>query len=134
MWTLSRILPGSSEFLSYLLELDNSGRFGDIAIASMTRIEGDVIEFTLLGSLQRASDRLSSLEVALNSLPTTVSLTSISATSGTLNIEGTSPNEDDVLLYLQSLEASSKFDEVSIDMTRIEDGGMRFSLVLKTGV
>ena len=132
--TISGRAPSEQGVLSYLLMLDTSGRFGDIAIANMTRIEGDGMEFTLIGTLQTENDSVSFIEVAVLSLPTTISLTSMSTSNGILTIDGRSLNEDDVLSYLQSLEASGRFREVNITaMTRIEDGGMEFSLVLKTG-
>lgn len=132
--TISGQAPSEMEVLSYLMNLDTSGRFGEITITNMSRIEGRGMDFTLLGSLQTQSDVVSSIEVALSSLPTTISVTSVSTTNGTLTINGRSPDEDEVLSYLQELEASGKFREINItSMTTMEDGGIEFSLVLKTG-
>jgi len=132
--TISGRAPSEKGVLQYLLNLDSSGRFGDITITNMTRIEGDVMEFTLLGSLQMERDTVSSIEIAVNSLPTTVSLTSFSTTNGMLTINGRSPNEDDLLSYFQNLESSGKFHEIIINtIARTEDNGMEFSLALKTG-
>ena len=132
--TISGRAPTEKQVLGYLTELDASGRFGDITITSMSRVEGEGMDFTLLGSLQGQNDRVSSMEAALNSLPTAISVTSVSTMDGTLNIDGRSPDESQILLYLQSLEASGKFNDITItSMTRIEGGGMSFSLVLKIG-
>ena len=132
--TISGRAPSEREVLEYLTALDASGRFGEISIANMSRIEGEGMDFTLLGSLQTQSDVVSSIEVALSSLPTTISVTSVSTTNGTLLINGRSPDEDEVISYLQKLEASGKFREINItSMTTMEDGGIEFSLVLKTG-
>ncbi len=119
---------------SYLRKLDTSGRFGEIAITSMSRIEGEGMDFTLLPSLQTPSNGVSSMRVVLNSLPGHIRLNSISSTNGIVTITGKSPDEDEILSYLRDLEASGRFPEVTISsMARIEDGGMDFSLVLKIG-
>ena len=130
--TISGWTPSQQEVLSYIQKLDTSGRFGEITVTSMSRIEDGGMEFTLLGSLQTPSKGVSSIEVALKSVPTTISLTSVSSTDGALAISGRSPDEDGVLSYLQDLEASGKFSEITISsMTRNEEGGMDFSLILK---
>jgi type IV pilus assembly protein PilM len=132
--TISGRAPSEKGVLGYLLNLDSSGRFGDITITNMTRTEDDVMEFTLLGSLQMERYTVSSIEIAVNSLPSTVSLTSFSITNGILTINGRSPNEDDLLSYFQNLESSGKFHEIIINtITRAEDDGMEFSLALRTG-
>jgi len=134
MLAISGQAPSERGVLSYLRKLETSGSFGEITIANMTRIEGEAMDFTLLGSIQTQGEVAGSMAVVLSSLPTGISLTSVSSTNGTLTISGRSPDEDKVLLYLQTLEASDKFREISItSMTRIEDGGIDFSLVLKTG-
>jgi len=134
MLTISGRAPTERDVLSYITKLDTSGRFGDIAITNMTRMEDEGMEFTLLGSLQAEGSGVSSIEVAVKNLPTTVSLTSVSSTNGRLTMNGSSPNEEDILSYLQKLQASGKFREITIiSMTRVEDGGMEFSLVLEIG-
>jgi len=132
--TISGRAPSEREILAYLKELDTSGRFGEISIANMSSIEGGGMDFTLLGSLLTQSDLISSIEVALSNLPTTISVTSVSTTESTLTINGQSPDEDKVISYLQELEASGKFHQINISSMRtMEDGGIEFSLVLKTG-
>ena len=136
--TISGRAPSEKQIVEYLAELDASGRFGEITITNMSRIEGEgeseEMDFTLVGTLQPQSEVASSTEVALSSLPTTVNVTSVSSSEGTLTINGRSPDEDEVLLYLQDLEASGKFDEITItSMTTMEDGGREFSLVLEIG-
>jgi type IV pilus assembly protein PilM len=134
--TISGWAPSEREVSSYISNLGTGGRFGEITVANMSRIEGEGegMDFTLLSSLQTEGDGTSSIEIALNNLPATISLTSVSSTDGTLTINGSSPDEDGILSYAQSLEASGEFSEITISrMTRIEDEGMDFSLVLKTG-
>lgn len=129
--TISGQAPGEREVLSYLMKLDTSGGCGEITISDMSRIEGGGMDFTLVGSLEKESDIASAIEVMLNSLPSTITLTSVSSTNGELTINGGTPDEDEFLSYLQSLEVSGKFLEITIaSMTRIEDEGMDFSLVL----
>ncbi|MFC2048096.1 PilN domain-containing protein [Chloroflexota bacterium] len=125
--------PSEREVLSYLKQLETSGSFSEITIANMNRTEGEAMDFTLLGNIQTQGEDANSMVVVLGSLPTGISLTSVSSTNGTLIINGRSPDEDEVLLYLQTLETSGKFSEISISSTtNIEDGGISFSLVLQT--
>ena len=132
--TISGRAPSEKQVLTYIMELDASGRFGEITIANMSRIEGEGMDFTLLSSVQTQGNGVSSIEMALSSLPATISLANVSSTDGTLTINGRSPDESEVLSYLKDLEASGKFSEINItSMTTMEDGGIEFSLVLKTG-
>ena len=137
--TVSGQALNAKRVLSYLLRLDRSGRFGDIAItnmtsANMTGITSEGMDFTLLPSLQPPAKWVSSIEAAIDGLPTTIRVTSITSIGGTLTINGWTPLEDVVLLYLKDLEATGKFLEINItSMTRVEDGGMDFSIVLKLG-
>lgn len=73
----------------------------------------------------------SNLEVATDSLPSTVALTSISYSSSLLTISGKSPSEAEVLFYARKLESSGQFSETIIaSMKRMEDGSMTFTLLL----
>ena len=132
--TISGRAPSERGVSSYIGNLVAGGWFGEITITNMSRVEDGGMDFTLLSSLQTESSGTSSIEVALNRLPATISLTNVSSTDGTLTVNGRSPDEDEVLSYVQDLEASGKFSEITISrMTRIGDEGMDFSLVLKTG-
>jgi len=132
--TISGRAPSEKQVLKYIMELDASGRFGEITITNMGRAEGEGMDFTLLSRPQTQSDGVSSIEVVLSSLPTAISLTNVSSTDGALTINGRSPDKDKVLSYLQDLEASGKFSEITIsNMSRNEDAGMDFALILKAG-
>ncbi len=133
--TVSGRAPSEKNVLEYLAELDASGRFGEINISNMSRVGDEGVDFTLIGSLQtRGKEEVSSSEIALKSLPTSISVTSFSSTDGTLTISGKSADVGAVLAYLQVLTASGKFGEITISsMTAAEGGGMNFSLVLVTG-
>ena len=134
MLAISGQAPSERTVLSYLKQLETSGSFSKITIANMNRIEGEAMDFTLLCSIQTQGEGANSMSVVLSSLPTGISLTSVSSTNGTLTINGRSPDEDEVLSYVRDLEASDKFREITItSMTTIEEGGMEFFLVLKTG-
>jgi Tfp pilus assembly protein PilN len=63
-----------------------------------------------------------------------VTLTTITAGEGSLDIEGVAPNADKIFAYLRGLEASGEFPQITIvDIKRTSDGNMTFSLALKTG-
>jgi Tfp pilus assembly protein PilN len=123
------------EILSYLKKLDASGRFSQINIAGL-RSEGGETDFTLtLGSREEPDGEVSgSLGVVISSLPSAVSLESITQSDGTLTINGWAPGEEEVLSYLKNLDASGKFSEITItSLKRIEGKGMDFTLTLSRG-
>ncbi|MFH1087612.1 MAG: pilus assembly protein PilM [Chloroflexota bacterium] len=127
--------PGESDVLSYLGNLNADGRFGEFTVRSMSRIEGKGIDFVLVGGPTKPRIEASSIEVATASQPATIVVTSIGYADGSLTIGGSSPDEDQVLLYARSLEASGRFADVVIaNMTRSPGGEMIvFSLVLRAG-
>ena len=132
--TITGISPSEKDILSYITKLDSSGRFGNIVITDMTRTEDGDIDFTIVGTLQTQSIGASSMEVTLGSLPAGVNLTGVNSDEGTLTVNGIAPNSDRVFSYLRALEASRKFNEITItSMTRTAEGNTIFSLVLKTG-
>ena len=124
--------PSERGVLSYLDILNSTGGFAEITISNMTRINDEWMYFTLLGNLEKQSTAVSDVEVALKSLPITITLVDVSYANNALTINGWSEDEDELLSYLQDLEASGKFSEVSItSMNRAEDEGMDFVLVLR---
>ena len=136
MMILNGSSPSEAEILSYLRNLDASGRFPDITFTSVRKIDVEGVDFTLtLGSLDRQNDGTNgNLGVIVSSLPSTLSLTSISHGDGILTITGRSPGEVELLSYLRSLDNSGRFAEVIItSMRRVEDEGMDFTFVLRVG-
>jgi len=130
--TITGKAPGESQILSYIQELDDSGRFGDITIIDLIRTD-DGIDFTLLGTIEVQGIGASSLEIALGSLPAGVSLTGVRTDIDRLTVDGIAPNEEKIFSYLRALEASARFKEIVIsNMIRIADE-MDFTLILKTG-
>jgi len=74
------------------------------------------------------------LEVTVNSLPETVSLSSISHTSNAMTIKGRAPGEEDFLSYLRALEASERFSRITITNLWITaQGNIDFSVILSVG-
>lgn len=126
--------PSEKGVLSYLDKLNSSGKFAEITISNMTRINDELMDFTLLGDLDKQSTEVSGVEVVLKNLRATISLVNVSYTDNALTVNGRSTDEDEFLIYLQDLEASGKFSEVAItSMTRTEDEEMDFVLVLREG-
>ena len=117
--------------LSYISSLDESGRFGNITVTDMTRDEDDNLVFTLVCTLQQQSIGATSMEIALGSVPPSLVLSSVNATDTTLNIRGSSPTESKIFAYLRALEASQKFNEITVErIAKNPDGEMDFSLIL----
>jgi len=126
--------PSEKGVLSYLDKLNSSGKFAEITISNMTRINDELMDFTLLGDLDKQNTEVTGVEVVLKNLPTTISLVNVSYTDNALTVNGSSTDEDELLAYLQDLEASGKFSEVAItSISRTEDEGMDFVLVLREG-
>ena len=89
---------------------------------------------TALSSIEKRNNEANSIEVAVNSLPGTINLTSISYADSTLTVNGWSPGEEEVLSYLRDLDTSGRFSNITVtSMKRIEDEGMNFALVLRAG-
>jgi len=136
--TINGWSPSEAELLSYLMSLDASGQFSEITFTSVGRIEGEGVDFTsALGGLDKqVSGANSNFKVIVNSLPSTISLSSISHVNHTLTINGWSPSEAEALLYLRSLDNRGGFSEITIaSMKRVEDEGegMDFTFALKVG-
>lgn len=131
--TISGQAPNGRVVISYFGKLDRSGRFSEVGIKNMTTIEGRGVDFTLIGNFEKQSVA-NSTRALLNSLPSTIILTGIGTTDGSLTIDGRGTNEKEILSYLQKLETSGTFSEINLtSVTRIENGGVDFSLFLKTG-
>jgi type IV pilus assembly protein PilM len=90
---------------------------------------------TIVNSLDKQNSGINGgLEETVNSLPSTISLNSISDTSGILNIQGRSQNERELLSYLTKLDASGRFAKITISkMSKTAGGGIDFILVLRVG-
>ncbi len=136
--TINGWSPSEAELLSYLRSLDASGWFSEITFTSIGRIDGEGVDFTLaLGSLDKQNNGGNdNFKVIVNSLPSTISLSSISHVNNTLTINGWSPSEKEVLSYLWNLDNSGRFSEIIIaSMKRVEDEGegMDFTFVLRVG-
>ncbi len=132
--------PNEAEVLSYFRSLDNRGRFSEITIASMKRVEdeGEGMDFTLvLGSLDEQNNGANgNLGVIISGLPSAINLTSVAYANGVLTVNGWSPSEKEVLSYLRNLDNSGRFSEIIIaSMKRVEDEGegMDFTFVLRVG-
>ena len=136
--TINGWSPSEAELLSYLRSLDASGWFSEITFTSIGRIDGEGVDFTLaLGSLDKQNNGGNdNFKVIVNSLPSTVNLTSVDHANGVLTVNGWSPSEAEVLLYLRSLDNRGRFSEIIIaSMKRVEDGeeGMDFTLIIRVG-
>ncbi|MFC2044347.1 PilN domain-containing protein [Chloroflexota bacterium] len=125
--------PSEDEMLSYLEGLTTSGRFGEITLVNMNRIE-DTLDFTLVGRLEKVNIEVSIAEIVIRSLPTNVILTGIDEINNSLIILGNSQSEYEVLSYLRNLDGSGKFIDVTITNTSIvESDRIDFSFILTVG-
>jgi len=88
-----------------------------------------------VSSLETQSEAVNgNLIVTVNSLPETVSLTSINQNRETLTISGRAPSETDVLSYLRKLEDSERFSSITIiNLKKTADGHTDFNVILGGG-
>jgi len=132
--TISGKAQSEKSVLNYILALDATGRFSDIEVTDMAGQEDGSMEFTLMGRVLVETDWVSSVQVVLGNLPNSITLTTATSGEGALTLEGNSPDEEKLMLYLEKLEASGKFSEIAIvNITRVGGGGMDFSVVLRIG-
>jgi Tfp pilus assembly protein PilN len=74
------------------------------------------------------------MEVILGNLPSEIQLSSVSTDIGTLTLDGIAPDKEILLVYLNKLDSSGKFGEITIsNITQLESGERDFSIVIKIG-
>jgi hypothetical protein len=74
------------------------------------------------------------LDLAVKTLSVGVTLGALGQSKGVMTIKGWAPTEKEILSYMESLDTSNRFAEIIITgLTRLESGGMNFTLTLKTG-
>jgi type IV pilus assembly protein PilM len=130
--TISGHADSEKTVLSYLQDLNETRRFGEIVVTNMLRTQAADMQFTLAAELKQPSSHISGIEAVLGKLPAGVELTDVSTKEGIFTVYGTSSSEILVLRYLQDLEASGRFGEITISrMMRTQDDGTDFSLILK---
>ena len=132
--TISGIAPGEKTVLSYILALESTGRFAGKIKADTEILEDGTMSFTLVGSVMIESEWVSSMEVILGNLPSEIQLSSVSTDIGTLTLDGIAPDKEILLVYLNKLDSSGKFGEITIsNITQLESGERDFSIVIKIG-
>ena len=132
--TISGIAPGEKTVLSFILALESTGRFAGKIKADTEILEDGSMSFTLVGSVMIESEWVSSMEVILGNLPSEIQLSSVSTDIGTLTLDGIAPDKEILLVYLNKLDSSGKFGEITIsNITQLESGERDFSIVIKIG-
>jgi Tfp pilus assembly protein PilN len=132
--TISGIAPGEKTVLSFILALESTGRFAGKIKADTEILDDGTMSFTLVGSVMIESEWVSSMEIILGNLPSEIVLSSVSTGIGTLTLAGIAPDEEILLVYLNKLDSSGKFGEITIsNITKLESGERDFSIVIKIG-
>jgi type IV pilus assembly protein PilM len=133
--TISGIAPSEQTVKSFISKLSSTGRFaGNIEIQEMAIREDGTMAFTITGNLLIDTDWVSSIEVILGNLPSSIMLEFAATAQDILTLTGNSPDEDRLMYYLEKLDDSGKFSVITIDsIYRIEDGSLDFSIALKIG-
>jgi len=88
-----------------------------------------------LANFETQSEKMNGdLEVTINTMPETVSLTEISHTDTSFTLTGLATSEEEVLSYLSELNASERFSRIKIaNMSRIGNQKVKFNVVLNIG-
>ena len=131
--TITGIAPGEKTVLSYMLALESTGRFAGEITADTEILEDGSMSFTLVGNL---NENIENLEVILGNLPAEITLNSVSTDTdvGTITLHGIASGEEILLVYLNKLDSSGKFGEITIsNITKLETGERDFSIVIMTG-
>ncbi|UCD09445.1 MAG: pilus assembly protein PilM [Dehalococcoidales bacterium] len=131
--TISGIAPSEKTVLNYMLALESTGRFAGDLTADTEILEDGSMSFTLVGSLLA---NIVNLEVILGNLPVEITLNSVSTDTnlGTITLHGIAPDEEILLVYLNKLDSSGIFGEITIsNITKLETGERDFSIVIMTG-
>ncbi|HEY94357.1 MAG TPA: pilus assembly protein PilM [Dehalococcoidia bacterium] len=132
--TISGIAPGEKTVLSYILALESTGRFAGKIKADTEILDDGSTSFTLVASVMIES-MVDYIEVILGNLPSEIQLSSVASTgTGTITLDGIAPDEEILLVYLNKLDSSGKFGEITIsNITKLETGERDFSIVIKIG-
>ncbi len=129
---ISGTAQGKNAVLAYLVKLEASNLFSEIVISSMTKTEDGRMEFTLSVNLESQGNTASRAQIVLKYLPFDVSLISVSEDNGTMTVNGNSPDENGIILFLKKLEESNVFREINLSgKTSAEDGGIDFIVTMK---
>jgi Tfp pilus assembly protein PilN len=140
----------SAEIASIQSQLDTTDHVLQQKLAGKQKLTGKITELekkiaeaetsgvnfaAVLAYLEKQSNQINdNLEVTVNSLPASVSLSSISHSNPTLSIKGRAPSEEEILSYLRELEASGKFSNITItSLRRVSNQRMDFTLILSAG-
>jgi len=136
------IQSASAEIASTRGQLDSTNQFLRQKLSQRQELMDNIAEAEasrdsitmVLGSLEKQSNGINgNLEVTVNSLPITISLSSIDHANSVLTMRGRSSSVKELLLYLRNLDTSGRFCEITIaNMRRIEGEGVDFSVVLRT--
>ncbi|MFC1873898.1 PilN domain-containing protein [Chloroflexota bacterium] len=129
---ISGTAQGKTDVLSYLMELESSNLFGEIVISRMTKTDDGRMEFALSVNLENQGDTASNNQMVLRYLPFDVSLISVSEANDTMTVNGNSPDENGIVLFLKKLEESNVFREINLSgKTSAEDGGIDFTVTMR---
>ncbi len=132
--TISGIAPGEKTVLSYILALESTGRFAGKIKADTEILEDGSMSFTLVGSVLIDPLWVPSMEVIFGNLPSEIVLTSVITSIDSLTLNGIAPDEEILLVYLNKLDSSGRFGEITIsNITKLESGQRDFSIVIKIG-
>ncbi|MFC1918858.1 PilN domain-containing protein [Chloroflexota bacterium] len=123
---------GKNDVLAYLVKLEDSNLFGEIVISRMTKTDDGRMEFTLSVNMESQGNTASRAQFVLQYLPSDVSLISVSEDNRIITVNGNSPDENGIVLFLRRLEDSNVFREINLSgKTSTEDGGIDFTITIK---
>lgn len=121
------------DVLLYISKLESSKMFGEITISRLSKVQDRGMDFTLLINPEKSGEGILGIEVILRYLPVDITLANLRQVNDTLTIDGRAPDENSIVLYLQELERSNLFREISLSSkTDAQDGGINFTFIVRT--
>ena len=110
----------------------------DIAELEKELAQAEVSRNTFTGALnslnKQGKEIEGNLEVIVNNLPDSVTLTSVSHASDILTVSGRASSETEAIYYARNLDGGGRFSEIIIASMRSgQNGTIDFTLLLKTG-
>jgi type IV pilus assembly protein PilM len=126
------VAAGEKDVLQYITRLEDSRLFGGIVITDMSMNEGGSQNFSLLLDTSEMQSDISVIDVILRYFPADVSLTGLQQQGDTTIIRANAPDEESIVVFLEELESSALFEQISLDsQTDAADGTIDFVFTVK---
>ena len=121
------------DVLQYIVDLEESGLFGEIIITNMKINEDLSHSFILMINTSDLIGETSGIDVILAYFPNDVSLISLGQDDGgTTTINANAPDEESIVIFMQALEMSGLFQDIALQsQVSNENGSIDFVFTVR---